>query len=68
MAENTVCVGAARIGTDDQKIVAGTLKQLVTCDLGPPLHSLIISGNMHPLEIDMLKLFANDASIFPDSS
>ena len=68
VTENTICVGLARIGADDQKIVAGTLKDLVTCDLGPPLHSLIVAGHMHPLEIDMLRLFAEDSSIFPDTS
>ena len=65
MTEDTICVGVARIGADDQKIVSGTLKQLATCDLGPPLHSLVIAGNMHPLEMDMLKMFTDDKSIFP---
>ena len=50
MTEDTICVGLARIGADDQKIVAGTVKELATCDLGPPLHSLIVAGHMHPLE------------------
>ena len=68
VTEDTICVGLARIGADDQKIVAGTLKELATCDLGSPLHSLIVAGHMHPLEIDMLKLFAEDSSIFPDTS
>ena len=68
MTENTICVGVARVGADDQKIVAGTLKHLATCDLGSPLHSLIVTGHMHPLEIDMLKLFTDDTSVFSESS
>ncbi len=68
MTEDTVCVGVARVGSDDQCIRVGTLKQLATCDLGPPLHSLIITGHMHPLEIDMLKQFTDDHSIFPESA
>lgn len=56
--EEVMCVGLARIGADDQKLVSGTLTALVSADLGPPLHSLIITGNVHPLELDMLKLFS----------
>ncbi|XP_001506442.1 diphthine methyl ester synthase [Ornithorhynchus anatinus] len=58
ISEETMCVGLARVGADDQKIVAGTLQQLCTVDLGGPLHSLIITGTMHPLEVDMLKIFS----------
>ncbi|CAJ0604913.1 unnamed protein product [Cylicocyclus nassatus] len=51
------CVGLARVGWDDQKIVFCTLKEMSACDLGPPLHSLILPGHMHPLELDMLNTF-----------
>jgi len=34
------------------------MKDLVHYDLGPPLHSLVIPGEMHFLERDMLKEFA----------
>uniref|UniRef100_A0A8C9S0W4 diphthine methyl ester synthase n=1 Tax=Scleropages formosus TaxID=113540 RepID=A0A8C9S0W4_SCLFO len=61
--EDTVCVGLARIGAEDQAIIAGTLQHLACCDLGGPLHSLIITGHLHPLEVDMLRLFATQ----PDS-
>ncbi|XP_036377496.1 diphthine methyl ester synthase isoform X1 [Megalops cyprinoides] len=56
--EDTVCVGLARVGAGDQAIRAGTLRQLAACDLGGPLHSLIVTGHLHPLELDMLRLFA----------
>ncbi|XP_034979960.1 diphthine methyl ester synthase isoform X1 [Zootoca vivipara] len=64
IAENTVCVGLARVGAVDQKIASGTLQEMTTVALGNPLHSLIITGTLHPLELDMLKLFAVDKSIF----
>ena len=63
--ENTLCAGVARVGSDTQQIRAGTLTQMANADLGGPLHSLVIAGTLHPLETDMLKLFAEDASIFP---
>nr|XP_060630002.1 diphthine methyl ester synthase [Anolis sagrei ordinatus] len=67
VTENTVCVGLARVGGADQKIASGTLQQMTTVILGDPLHSLIITGTLHPLEVDMLKLFAIDTSIFQHS-
>ncbi|XP_053178143.1 diphthine methyl ester synthase [Scomber japonicus] len=56
VTEDTVCVGVARLGADDQQIRTGTLRQLVSCDLGAPLHSLVVTGRLHPLEVDLLKL------------
>ncbi|XP_024058736.1 diphthine methyl ester synthase [Terrapene carolina triunguis] len=67
VTENTLCVGLARVGAVDQKIASGTLQQMSTVELGGPLHSMIIAGNMHPLEIDMLKLCAVDESSFEDN-
>ncbi|KAE8610868.1 hypothetical protein XENTR_v10012266 [Xenopus tropicalis] len=64
LTENTICAGLARVGASDQKISAGTLQQLSSVDFGGPLHSLVISGCMHPLELDMLKLFAVEQSTF----
>ncbi|XP_042372550.1 diphthine methyl ester synthase-like [Plectropomus leopardus] len=58
MTEDTMCVGVARLGADDQTIRAATLRQLVSCDLGGPLHSLVITGQLHPLEVDMLQVNA----------
>uniref|UniRef100_Q9H2P9-4 Isoform 4 of Diphthine methyl ester synthase n=1 Tax=Homo sapiens TaxID=9606 RepID=Q9H2P9-4 len=59
VTEETLCVGLARVGADDQKIAAGTLRQMCTVDLGEPLHSLIITGgSIHPMEMEMLSLFS----------
>ena len=56
--EDTLCVGLARVGADDQKLVSGPLSLMTSAELGGPLHSLIIVGKVHPLETDMLKLFS----------
>ncbi|XP_072276108.1 diphthine methyl ester synthase isoform X1 [Pyxicephalus adspersus] len=64
LTENTICVGLARVGASDQHIASGTLQQLSTVDFGAPLHSLVISGCMHPLELDMLRLVAVDPFCF----
>ncbi|XP_061594854.1 diphthine methyl ester synthase [Cololabis saira] len=58
VTEDTVCVGVARLGSDDQLIRAGTLRQLASCDLGGPLHSLVVTGRLHPLEVELLRLNA----------
>uniref|UniRef100_A0A672K0T2 Diphthamide biosynthesis 5 n=1 Tax=Sinocyclocheilus grahami TaxID=75366 RepID=A0A672K0T2_SINGR len=63
MTEDTVCVGLARVGAEDQTIRSGTLQELASSDLGGPLHLMIISGHLHPLEVDMLKLFSGSEGL-----
>lgn len=58
LTSDTVCVAVARVGATDQKIASATLKEMTTLDVGPPLHSLVIPGDMHPLEKQMLLMFA----------
>ncbi|ONL98164.1 putative diphthine methyl ester synthase [Zea mays] len=53
----TLCIGVARLGSDDQKIVAGPMEKLLDVDFGPPLHCLIIVGETHPLEEEMLEFY-----------
>ncbi len=48
--EDTLCIGCARIGCKDEKIIAGKAKELVSKDFGAPLHSLIVVGEMHFVE------------------
>ncbi|XP_057782111.1 probable diphthine methyl ester synthase [Salvia miltiorrhiza] len=55
--EDTTCVGLARVGCEDQMIVAGSMKQLLTIDFGPPLHCLVIVGDTHPVEQEMLYFY-----------
>jgi len=54
---STMCVGLARVGRDDQLVISGTLGELATIDFGGPLHSLVIVGEMHELEREMLMEF-----------
>ncbi|KAL3505388.1 hypothetical protein ACH5RR_035229 [Cinchona calisaya] len=51
--EDTTCVGFARLGSEDQLVVAGSMKQLLEVDFGPPLHCLVIVGDTHPVEEEM---------------
>lgn len=52
------CVGIARLGQDDQLVVAGTMGELLEFDFGPPLHCLIIVGETHDLEEEMLSFYS----------
>ncbi|XP_047322447.1 probable diphthine methyl ester synthase [Impatiens glandulifera] len=52
--EDTKCVGFARLGSEDQTVIAGTMKQLLTSEFGLPLHCLVIVGETHPVEEEML--------------
>jgi diphthine synthase len=56
----TMAVGLARVGCDDQQIVAAPLKGLLDLDFGPPLHSLIIAGVTHVLEDEILDLYKSE--------
>nr|CAD7256769.1 unnamed protein product [Timema shepardi] len=57
-SEKTLCVGVARVGSPSQKIVACSLEEMRTTDLGSPLHSLVIAGRLQPLELEYLVQFA----------
>lgn len=58
ITEDTMCIGLARIGSENEQIAACSLKQMAELDLGGPLHSLIIAGpQLHPLETEYLQQF-----------
>ena len=59
---DTICVGLARVGSDSQIILVDCLKNLTESELGRPLHSMIVAGRLHPLEIDFLKIFYQNKS------
>ena len=60
-----LAIGVARVGAADQKMIAGTLKQLSTAELGPPLHSMVLLGRRsHYLERDYMKGYAIDEELF----
>ncbi|CAK9178428.1 unnamed protein product [Ilex paraguariensis] len=56
-SEDTTCVGFARLGSEDQTIVAGSMRQLQMVDFGTPLHCLVIVGKTHPVEEEMLEFY-----------
>lgn len=60
----TLCVGLARMGQRTQKIVAGTLEELTKVDMGEPLHSLIVCGVLHDLELEVLKEYLVEGSTY----
>nr|CAG4647289.1 EOG090X0AVB [Megafenestra aurita] len=57
LAKETLCVGLGRVGWPDQKISVCSLREMTAFELGPPLHSLVIVGKVHPLEVDFLRMF-----------
>lgn len=64
-SRDSLAVGVARVGAEDEKIVAGTLGELCDADLGRPLHSLVLLGRRtHDLERDFLMEFAVDKVTF----
>jgi diphthine synthase len=55
---DTLAVCLARVGSPSaQRIVCGTLAELCGIDMGPPLHCLVLTGNVHPLEMEFLAQF-----------
>lgn len=63
---SSVAVGLARVGSTNQRIVCGTMEELLSHDLGPPLQSLVIPGHLHFLEKDMLRMFALNPSVLDE--
>lgn len=63
-SEDSPCIGLARVGMETQCIKCCSLKEMSTYDLGSPLHSLVIPGKLHPMEIEMLRLFTTNLTWF----
>jgi len=57
LSPDTLAVGLARVGQTTQCIASGPMRLLKDYDFGGPLHSMIIPGDMHYLESDMLRTF-----------
>ena len=63
--KDALAVGVARLGSEDQQIVSGTLEELSNVDLGRPLHSLVLCGKkMHEMEVEFARGFAVDQAKF----
>ncbi|CAK1366733.1 Diphthine methyl ester synthase [Cercospora beticola] len=62
-----LAVGVARLGSEGEQIVAGTLEELTQADLGKPLHSLVLCGKkMHEMEWEYMRDFAMDKEKFDE--
>lgn len=56
--DSALCVGLARVGSENQQIVVCDLQEMTEVDLGGPLHSLIIANStLHPIELEYLAQF-----------
>jgi diphthine synthase len=65
--EESLAVGAARVGGKTEKYVSGTLKELCDADevLGGPLHSLVLLGRRtHELESEYVREFSMNKEVW----
>lgn len=53
--KDTKCIGVARLGSPEPKIVYATAEKLLKVDFGEPMHSLIVPSELHFVEEDALK-------------
>jgi diphthine synthase len=53
--DESMCVGLARIGSSDYKIVFGKAKNILNVDFGAPLHCIIVPGKLHFIEEEALE-------------
>lgn len=66
--EGSLTVGVARVGSEEQRVVSGTLRELCAVDMGRPLHSLVLVGcRVHDLEREVLREWAVDGKTFGDA-
>ncbi len=56
--KDTLCVGCARIGSEDQIIKAGKVSELLRTYFGNPVQCLIVPGELHFMEEEALKKFS----------
>ena len=54
LSDPSLGIALARLGSTSEKIVVDSLENLRKENLGPPPHSLIIPGYLHPIEKDAL--------------
>ncbi len=57
LKDSSFVVGCARLGSDTQEIVVGTLKKVLHHDFGLPPHCIIIPQKLHFVEEEFLERF-----------
>lgn len=69
LAENGIDglgVAVCQAGSESPVVEAERLSTLADMDFGPPLHLLVLPGEVHPMEAEALRTFANaPASMLP---
>ncbi|RLI93102.1 MAG: diphthine synthase [Candidatus Altiarchaeales archaeon] len=55
--EDRMCVGVARLGSEDSIIKYGRAESIREYDFGKPPHSLVVPGELHFMEEEYLKFF-----------
>ena len=55
--DSIICI-VARAGSDEPIIAAGKIKDMIVKDFGPPLHTIVVPGNLHFMEFEALKILA----------
>jgi len=70
LADHLDCPGVvvARAGSDNPLVRANELSVLARASFGPPLHLLVIPGDLHPMERDALKAFAEAPALILDET
>lgn len=59
ITDDTIACVVARAGASHPRVVANTICSLQSMDFGPPLHTIVIPGNLHFMEIEALELCAD---------
>ena len=61
--EENLCYGVARIGSEDQLIYAGEIKNIIKKDFGKPLHSVVICGkNLSSIEKEVFDWYKKQSN------
>ena len=61
--EENLCYGVARIGSEDQIIYAGEIRNIIKKDFGKPLHSVVICGkNLSSIEKEVFEWYKKQSN------
>jgi diphthine synthase len=56
--EDSIIFVVARAGSDNPVVLGNTIKNLINQDFGPPLHTIVVPGKMHFMEIEAAQILA----------
>lgn len=66
LGPGTVVAGVARAGSPDPTLAAGPAEAVASYDFGPPLHALVVPGELHFKEEQSLRVLADWLGEPPD--